>query len=124
MEKYLKTYPSKWQNQYSPEFKRYVCHEFLTGTLSRRAVEHKFKLGNSRINFWLKELGYDYTKPRSVPLNIMAKRAQSKSNENETVEKLKKELEDAKLLAETYRRIIEKAEEEFKISIRKKSNTK
>jgi hypothetical protein len=124
MEKYLTKHPSKWQNQYSPEFKRHVCNEFLTGTLTRKAVEQKFKLGNSRLNFWLKELGYDCTKLRFIPLEIMAKSEQSKSTENETVEKLKKELEDAKLLAETYRRIIEKAEEELKISIRKKSNTK
>ena len=37
---------------------------------------------------------------------------------------LKKELEDAKLLAEGYRRMIEIAEQELKIPIRKKPNTK
>lgn len=124
MERYSKKYASKWQSQYSDEFKRYVCHEFLTGTLTRRAIEQKFKLGNSRINFWLKELGYDYTKPRLIPLCVMPKSVQSNSDKNETVEKLKRELEDAKLLAETYRKMIEIAEQELKISIRKKSNTK
>jgi len=123
MEKYSKKFASKWQSQYSDEFKRHVCNEFLTGTLSRRATEHKFKLGNSRLNFWLKEMGYDYTRPRFVPLPIMPKPARP-NLKDETVEKLKRELEDSKLLAETYRRMIEVAEQELKVSIRKKSNTK
>jgi len=123
MEKYSKKYASKWQSQYSEEFKRHVCNEFLTGTETKRAVEHKFKLGNSRLDCWLKELGYNYT-TRIVPLYSMPKPAKSNSEKDETVEKLKKELEDAQLLAETYRRMIEVAEQELKISIRKKSNTK
>jgi hypothetical protein len=40
------------------------------------------------------------------------------------VNKLKRELEDAKLQAEMYRRIIEEAEQELKIKIRKNINTK
>ena len=124
MERYSKKYASKWQSQYSDEFKRHVCNEFLTGTQTRRTIEHKFKIGNSRLNFWLKEMGYDYTRPRSVPLCIMSESVPSNSEKNKTVEKLKRELEDAKLLAETYRRMIELAEQELKISIRKKSNTK
>ena len=124
MEKYSKKYPTKWQSQYSEEFKRHVCNEFLTGTETKRAVEQRFKLGNSRLDFWLKELGYNHTRPRLVSLYTMPKQAESNPEKNETVNKLKKELEDAKLLAETYRRIIEVAEQELKISIRKKSNTK
>jgi hypothetical protein len=37
---------------------------------------------------------------------------------------LERELEDAKLLAEAYSKMIKKAEEELKIPIRKKHNTK
>ena len=69
-------------------------------------------------------MGYDYTRPRSVPLCIMPESTPSDPEKSKTVEKLKRELEDAKLLAETYRRMIELAEQELKISIRKKSNTK
>lgn len=124
MERYSKKYSSKWQSQYSEEFKRHVCIDFLTGELTRRAVEHKFKLGNSRLDNWLKELGYNFTRSHLVPLYAMSKQAPSSPEKKETIEKLKKELEDAKLLAETYRRMIELAEQEFKISIQKKSNTK
>ena len=46
------------------------------------------------------------------------------TQEQRQIEVLKKELEDAKLLAEGYRRMIEIAETELKIPIRKKPNTK
>jgi hypothetical protein len=124
MERYSKKYSSKWQSQYSEEFKRHVCTEFITGTLTRRAIEQKFKLGNSRLDCWLKNLGYNYSRPRLVSLSMPEPVSSTDPKKQESVEKLKRELEDAKLLAETYRRMIEVAEEELKISIRKKSNTK
>jgi hypothetical protein len=46
------------------------------------------------------------------------------TKEEQQIAQLKKELEDAKLLAEGYRRMIEIAEQELKIPIRKKRNTK
>jgi len=46
------------------------------------------------------------------------------TEEQKQIQLLKKELEDAKLLAEGYRRMIEIAENELKIPIRKKPNTK
>jgi hypothetical protein len=52
------------------------------------------------------------------------KKKQSLTQEQQQIEFLKKELEDAKLLAEGYRRMIEIAETELKIPIRKKPNTK
>ena len=123
MERYSKRYSSKWQSQYSDEFKRFVCNDFLTGTLTRRSVERKYKIGNTRLDYWLKELGYDYTKPRLVPL-LMTKTIPTDSEGNHSVSKLKQDLEDAQLLAEAYRRMIDIAERELKINIRKKSDTK
>ncbi len=61
MERYLKEHSSKWQSKYSEEFKRFVCNDFLTGTLTRREVEDKYNIGHSRITYWLKDLGYDYS---------------------------------------------------------------
>ena len=123
MERYSKRYSSKWQSQYSDEFKRFVCNDFLTGTLTHRSVERKYKIGNTRLDYWLKELGYDYTKPRLVPL-LMTKTIPTDSEGNHSVSKLKQDLEDAQLLAEAYRRMIDIAERELKINIRKKSDTK
>lgn len=124
MERYSKKYPSKWQNQYSDEFKHHVCNDFITGSLTRRQVEKKYNIGNSRLTYWLKDLGCDYTQARLVPLGGMPNQPKSTKNDSASNKKLRKELEDAKLLAEAYKRIIEKAEQELKIDIRKKSNTK
>ena len=123
MERYLKEHSSKWQSKYSEEFKRFVCNDFLTGTLTRREVEDKYNIGHSRISYWLKDLGYDYSQPSIVVLPSMENKAQ-KSKEEDSLLQLKNELEEARLLAETYRRMIAIAEQEFKIKIVKKSNTK
>src|SRR4051812_29049658 len=118
MERHKKQYSSKWQNQYTEEFKRHVCHDFLTGTECRRAVERKYKIGNSRLNYWLNELGYKYSKP-AVVHSYMRKLPQPHAGDDATVKKLKQELEEARLLAQGYQRIIEIAEQELKINIRK-----
>jgi hypothetical protein len=124
MERYSKQYSSKWQSQYSAEFKRHVCNDFLTGMLTRRQVELKYKIGHSRLDYWLKDLGYNLTKPSIVPSCIMPKSTKSTKEDSASVKELKQELEDAKLLAEAYLRMINLAEQELKINIRKKSNTK
>jgi hypothetical protein len=48
----------------------------------------------------------------------------SGNEDQESLSQLKRELQEARLLAEAYRKMIEIAEQEFKIKIVKKSNTK
>lgn len=125
MERYSKTSSTKWQNRYSEEFKQFLCNEFLTGTATRTSIEKKYNIGNNQLNVWLKKLGYDYSKPSIVPLPSMANQHDKlSSQEKVSLSQLKKELTEARLLAETYRKMIEVAENEFKIKIVKKSNTK
>ena len=126
MERYSEVHPSKWQSKYSEEFKRFICNEYLNGTLTRREIEVKYNIGNSRITYWLRDKGYDYVKTRIVPLPSMKQPTNNLNNKDskESVSELKKDLQEAQLLAETYRKMIEIAEREFKISIVKKSNTK
>ncbi|EZH73171.1 hypothetical protein ATO12_19395 [Aquimarina atlantica] len=125
MERYSKTYSTKWQNRYSEDFKQFVCNEFLTGTATRRSIEKKYNIGHGQLTVWLKGLGYDYSKPSIVSLPMMANQSDKLSNNGEeSLSQLKKELQEARLLAETYKKMIEVAEQEFKIKIVKKSNTK
>mgnify|MGYP005826525347 CR=1 FL=1 len=126
MERYSKEYSSKWQSKYSEEFKRFVCNDYLTGSLTRREVEVKHHIGNSRLTYWLREKGYDYLKPRIVSLPSMKESTNNLNNNDseKSISDLKKELQEAQLLAEAYRKMIEIAEQEFKIRIVKKSNTK
>jgi transposase-like protein len=126
MERYSKESSSKWQSKYSEEFKRFVCNKFLTGTSTRREIEHKYNIGNSRLTYWLRDIGYDYSTPSIVPLPRMKDQTNKLSDREaeESVSQLKRELQEARLLAEAYRKMIEIAEQEFKIKIVKKSNTK
>ena len=41
MERYSRVSSSKWQSKYSEEFKRFVCNDYLTGSLTSREVEVK-----------------------------------------------------------------------------------
>lgn len=126
MERYSRVSSSKWQSIYSEEFKRFVCNDYLTGSLTRREVEVKHGIGNSRLTYWLREMGYDYLKPRIVSLPDMkaVKIDTIGKDTQKSITELEKELQEAKLLAEAYRKMIEIAEKEFKINIVKKSNTK
>ena len=100
MERYSRVSSSKWQSIYSEEFKRFVCNEYLTGSMTKSEVESKHKLGNGRLTYWLRERGYDDLKTRIVSLPDMRS---DKIN---------------------IRKMIEIAEKEFKINIVKKSDTK
>ncbi|MEG4196649.1 hypothetical protein QT991_27855 [Microcoleus sp. S36a_D3] len=122
MERYSKESSSKWQSKYSEEFKQFVCNEFLTGTVTRREIEHKYNIGNCRLTYWLRDLGYDYLAPSIVSLPGMKKQVRQSADESAT--QLKRELQEARLLVEAYRKMIEIAEHEFKIKIVKKSNSK
>ena len=119
-------YGSKWQSQYSEEFKRKVCQEYLDGQGGLRSLEQKYNLGNSRISCWLKSFGLGIKKPIYLSSYVMpAKKQQDIPTEDSaSVKLLKKQLEDALLEKELYRKMIEVAERDLKINIRKKSVTK
>jgi transposase len=126
MERYSKVFGSKWQSQYSEEFKRKVCQEYLDGQDSRTTIERKYKLGNSRITFWLKSFGLEAKKAIYLSSYVMpAKKDQDiPAEDSASVKLLKKQLDDALLEKELYRKMIEVAERDLKINIRKKSVTK
>jgi hypothetical protein len=126
MERYSTICDSKWQSIYSEEFKRFVCKDYLIGSITKYEVELKHRIGKGRLTYWLRERGYGDLKSKKVSLPDM------KSLKNNVIEKdakksvaeLEKELQEAKFLAESYHKMIELAEKEFKINIIKKSNTK
>ncbi len=125
MKRYVKTYKSKWQNQYTEEFKRSVCEEFLISDLTLRAMEQKHGLGNSRLNCWLNEYGYQVKKPYILETGPMAKERIPKNTDELTqIRELEKQLEMSRMEAAAYRKMIEIAEQELKIEIRKKSDIK
>jgi len=126
MERYSRESISKWQSVYSEEFKRFVCNDYLSGSMTKKQVELRHNLGNGRLTYWLRERGFDNLKSRIVSLPAMKSVTNNsiRKDSQKSITELENELQEAKLLAEAYRKMIEIAEKEFKIDIVKKSNTK
>ena len=121
---------------YSLELKHQICKDHIENGLSFADCVKKYNLScHSLVHDWLRKFGYipgTNRRSRSAYIGLenfqtlsdKSKKSQPLTQEQEQIEFLKKELEDAKLLAEGYRRMIEIAESELKIPIRKKPNTK
>lgn len=71
MERYSRICNSKWQSIYSEEFKRFVCDEYLSGSMTKREVESKYNLGHGRIVSWLRDRGLADLTSRIVSLADM-----------------------------------------------------
>ncbi len=121
---------------YSLELKHQICKDHIENGLRLRDCVKKYNLScHSLVHAWLRQLGYIAGKDRPTrsayigvenfnTLPSKSKNKQPLTQEQQQIELLKRELEDAKLQAEGYRRMIEIAESELKIPIRKKLNTR
>lgn len=118
---------SKYHVRYSESFKRKVCEEYLRGGQTKQAVWKKYlnKEEKGRLSRWLRALGYEdrtfvtYSDPIIMPIEEGSSETLKKQ-----IKALEKALQASKLEAEIYARMIKIAEDQFKIEIRKKSNTK
>ena len=122
---------------YSLELKHQICKDHIENGLSLRECVDKYNLScHSLVHDWLRKLGYVAglnRRTRSAYIGIenfqplpdkSHKKNRPLTEDQQKIEHLKKELEEAKLLSEGYRRMIEIAESELKIPIRKKPNTR
>lgn len=128
------------QTQYSIELKHKICKEHIETGSSLSDLTRKYNLSShSLIHDWLRRFGYLPPTHRQISRRIyietlnpiemhLKKPSQSDSTlnneEQREIAQLKKQLEDAQIQLDGYKRMIEIAEEEYKIPIRKKSNTK
>lgn len=124
------------KSYYSLELKHKICKEHLEDGIRIADLVRKYHLSNhSLIHDWLRQLGYIASIDRRrlssyiciENLSALQKEKDKKypqTAEQAEIELLKQQLEDARLLAEGYRRMIELAEAELKIFIKKKPNTK
>ncbi len=115
-------------------FKRKVIEEYLSTGCTKIELQRKYNIRfKSAISTWMKRLGYaeNYKAPSLkfsstnrtlLPDNI--KKRKTEFDLQKRIEELERQLQDEKLRADAYIRIIEKAEKELKIPIRKKPNTK
>ena len=126
---------------YSEALKHLICKEYMEQGSSYRELVKKYQLSCHTIIYdWLRKLGYvesDRVKvSKSVYIGIenydqmpIKKEFSNPPSFNKDplqaeITRLKRELLEARIQAEGYQRMIELAEAEHKISIRKKDNTK
>ena len=122
---------SKFRIRFKDEFKHQVCREFLTGHYSKSELQSKYGIkGKSRLLGWLRKLGYmEYIRENEIKVlrkNHLTKDKKHLEKASSSAEPagLQIALDDARLEAEAYRRMIELAEGQYKIKIRKNLSTK
>ena len=118
---------------YPEKFKRKVIEEYLAGGCTKMELLRKYGIKTkSGIQRWMKKFGYtdadQLARIKFSPLMLPTVTKKTNPNCNSDLEKrikeLERQLEDEKLRSEAYARMIQKAEQELKISIRKKIATK
>lgn len=121
---------------FSIEERHEIIREYLDGKLTKTEI-WKNRTGSSdehgNILRWMRMYGYieDYKQPRPI-FNRTAKESVmgniyddlDKAELQQKIQELEKLLKDSKLREEGYRMMIETAENDYNIAIRKKSNTK
>jgi len=111
---------------YSDEFKMKVIQEVLSGKYTKEEARKVYQIGGkSAILYWIRKFGegYKYHNPEqnySGNIDIM----KELSKEELRIRELEKALEKERLRADLNEKIIEIAEEQFNIEIRKKYGAK
>lgn len=119
----LKTY------RFPNDFKLQVVQEYLSTDLSQKELMDKYNIrGNNTIKLWMRKFDVQTPSQHQLELQrIMAKEKEKTPYERELearVRKLESQLEDEKLRTLALSTMIDLAEKELKISIRKKSGAK
>lgn len=122
---------------YSEVFKRNVIEEYLASGLPKLVIQKKHCVKfKSAIVTWMKQLGYQDAHKKVSILRLsnqleLAKKYNPEHASNpdakaleKRIKELEKQLEDERIRSEMLSRIIDVAELEFKVPIRKKPNTK
>lgn len=121
------------RQMFDESFKRMVIEEYLATKCNKLELLRKYNIHfKSAIQTWMKKLGYEDTHriqrikfDRSLPLTLaMATKSENIIELQKRVHELEQQLQDEKLRVEAYSRMIDKAEKELKVSIKKKLNTK
>jgi len=136
-----KTINQKAGRFFTEDEKHQIVQEFLTSKCTKQSVWKKYtgqEGEHGQLTRWMRALGYSedysYRKSTLVADNFMAKKKNIESDGEEDsfeslqlknrIKELEKQLKEAELKAIAFSTMVDIAEKEFKISIRKKFNTK
>ncbi len=113
---------------YSEEFKWKVVQEVLSGEITQAEAKRKYNIrSNAAILYWMRKLSgiHNYRESRMLYLpeqNKLIKKEESQKDKR--IKQLEDSLEKEKNRALIYEKMIEVAEEEYGLPIRKKSGAK
>ena len=116
-------------NHFTDELKMQVVQEYLDTDLSQVELQKKYGIkGNASILNWMRKFGLQEPNENLIEIrHAMSKETEKTSHERELeskVKELEKLLEYEKLRTTALNTMIDIAERELKISIRKKSGAK
>jgi transposase-like protein len=106
-----------------------IATEYLTTDASIKELKQKYNFGgHSNIRRWIRKFGLSEPSEQDMKVNKAQQKEKQRSKREleleAKLELMQKELEEEKLRRRAYEKLIEIAEESYKISIRKKSGTK
>jgi transposase-like protein len=111
--------------KYSDAFKRQVVKEFYSGTESRKAISQRYGLPSANtVSKWANELRSRGEEFRDLPGPLTSEERNDIKALQSRMKELEKQLEYERLRSLGFETMIDIAEKELKIQIRKKSDTK
>ena len=123
-------------NSYTQEEKMAIVKDYLESNLSRNAIVKKYQIGQGTLIAWLRIFGVEKNNENNKSVMVIklnktksdAKSADLQNGVNQEllrrIEELEEALEYEKLRSLAYSTMIDIAEEDFKIKIRKKDGAK
>ena len=116
-------------NQLSDELKLQVVNEYLSTDISQEELKKKYNFGGSNnIQNWMLKFGISYPEEDQIKLpKVMSKEIKKSGSEEELERKIKKleeELKYEKFKTVALNTLIDVAERELKVDIRKKPGAK
>ena len=110
---------------FSDELKHQIIAKVESGELTKEQARQRYQIkGKSAILYWMRQYAKSNPTFTEKSNNAMAAQDENTKELLLKIKQLERSLEDAELTAEGYSRMIDIAERELKISIRKKYNTK
>ncbi len=111
------------------DLKLKVVQEYLSTDLSQKELKEKYNIrGKNTIKYWMRKFDLQLPSQQQIELQrMMSKEKEKTPYERELeakVKRLEQQLEDEKLRTLALSTMIDLAEKEFKIPIRKKSGAK
>jgi transposase-like protein len=109
-------------NQYTDDFKIRIVEEVLSGKITKEECRYRYGIkGNSTVLRWIRKFTGSYNR---FPDMSIKSESEETARLQEQLRLLKNELEYERLRSTSYLEMIKIAEEDLKISIRKKSGAK